>query len=67
MGDDRGSATMWPFRRRRHSDGSIDLDDLLQFAETNPVKIYVNLLLLDMAFHAGEDADNTSSLLSLTS
>lgn len=36
---------MWPFKRRRPGDAT-DLSDLRNFVESNPVKKYVNCLLL---------------------
>ena len=42
---------MWPFERRQSREGYIDLDDLKDITEANPVKTYTNLLLLHMADH----------------
>ncbi len=52
---------MWPFKRRRNADGSIDLDDLVLFQEKRPAVCYVNYLMLVLARHMGREVVLRSS------
>jgi hypothetical protein len=52
---------MWPFKRRRHLDGSLDLDDLISSQETRPAVCYVNFLILVLAKYMGQEVALHSS------